>query len=421
VLIIGGGLAGLTCAATLERLSIPYTLVEASDTLGGRVQTDELDGFLLDRGFQVVLSSYEEVQMQCPWETLEAEAFMQGAVLVSQAKGLQPFLDPTRHPGAWASLLKPPLASRKNVVQLGLLKGWLGVLSEAATLNVPEETTLHALQRYGFTQETIDQFFKPFFGGVFLESALSTSVRKWRWTYHYFAKGQACLPKNGMGALSQSLAEQLPPERVRLNTRLTPFTTVGDFYSEAGERFTPTFTVLATELPAAAHLLQAEVPTESHAAETWYFSTETLPKQAKAALHLRHQGEPLNVLHWCYPSMVQANYAPPGQHLVSVSTQAVQQTRNEPEDAERLKQRLGKLLGEDVSHWRFLRRYWVANALPASTTLYGEPSPYWEKLSAKAKALNVLLAGDYSETASLQGALLSGRKAAMRVVKALKR
>jgi len=62
VLIVGGGLAGLACARALQEKGVSFEILEASDGLGGRVRTDEVDGFLLDRGFQVLLTAYPEAQ-----------------------------------------------------------------------------------------------------------------------------------------------------------------------------------------------------------------------------------------------------------------------------------------------------------------------------------------------------------------------
>ncbi|MFN8709921.1 MAG: FAD-dependent oxidoreductase, partial [Planctomyces sp.] len=81
VVIVGGGLAGLTCAKTLVRAGIETILLEASDEVGGRVRTDEVDGFLLDRGFQVLLTAYPEAKQQLDYSALQLQAFEPGSLI----------------------------------------------------------------------------------------------------------------------------------------------------------------------------------------------------------------------------------------------------------------------------------------------------------------------------------------------------
>lgn len=423
VVIIGAGLAGLACAGSFQRLGLPYTVIEAQPTIGGRVQTDEVEGFLLDRGFQVLLSSYEEVRMQVPWEMLEAQPFNQGAVLASKAKGLQPFLDPTHHAEGWKNLLNPPLGDTKDVAQLGFMKLWYSLLSEEQTLNTPERSTLDALKAKGFSEATLERFFKPFFGGVFLDSDLGTSVKKFRWAYHYFATGQACLPSGGMRTLPRLLAEDLPESRFWLDKRVAPLNPEAPMQTADGEPLQASHVVLATDIAGAAYLLNEPLPTPTHTAEVWYFAAESLPEGARPALYLADQREAAEqqpaILHWCFPSLVNSGYAPEGQHLVSVTTCARQRDCDELAYAESIKGQLGDYFKTACGSWRFLRRYWETNALPATTQRYGHGN--LTPLQEKAKAYGVTLAGDYLETASIQGALKSGRQAAMCVYNAVKR
>ncbi|KAJ6302053.1 hypothetical protein OIU77_016201 [Salix suchowensis] len=79
VIVIGAGLAGLAAATRLNSQNIPFVLLEASDAVGGRVRTDVVDGFLLDRGFQIFITAYPEAQKLLDYQALELQKFYSGA------------------------------------------------------------------------------------------------------------------------------------------------------------------------------------------------------------------------------------------------------------------------------------------------------------------------------------------------------
>ena len=79
VVIVGAGLAGLCCARRLAQCGVSFQVVEASDGVGGRVRTDIVEGFRLDRGFQLYLPSYPEGTRVLDYDALDLKHFTPGA------------------------------------------------------------------------------------------------------------------------------------------------------------------------------------------------------------------------------------------------------------------------------------------------------------------------------------------------------
>lgn len=430
VAIIGGGLAGLTCASTLARLGLSYKLIEAQPTLGGRIQTDAVDGFLLDRGFQVLLSSYEEAQMQLAWEDLELEAFDKGAILHTKEGNFYPMLDPTKHPTELLTTMQAPIGGFATWWRLMALRLRLAFSSEEALLREPEQTTQAYLEKQVFSQEAINRFFRPFFGGVFLETELTTSARKFKLLYRYFSQGDALIPAKGMQQIARQLAEQLEARNVWLNETVLPLEKARPICTKSGKALTADKIVLATDSTAAAHLLGLEPITAVHATDCWYFAGAQLPDSCRKALYLQETTEKAEagaILHWSFPSLVQTSYAPKGQHLLSVTTvapsalPAASETACVQSDADEQAQAILRQLqtwhGAGLNDWRFLRRYRISNALPTASFCMGKAN--WTPLKERAESMGVALCGDYTDVASINGAFRSGRLTALKLLKQL--
>ena len=166
VVIIGGGLAGLSCALSLEAAGVPVTLLEATDRPGGRVSTDSVEGFRLDRGFQVLLTAYPEAARLLDYDALQLRNFEPGALVWHSGK-FHRFADPVRNPGGAAQFLFDsivPLADKLNVAKLRA-RVQAGTWEEMFAR--PEKTTRDYLHAVPFTANIIERFFEPFFGGVF--------------------------------------------------------------------------------------------------------------------------------------------------------------------------------------------------------------------------------------------------------------
>ncbi len=405
-IIIGAGLAGLCCARTLTAAGQTCLVLEATPEIGGRVKTDELDGFLLDRGFQVLITSYPESQQVLDYEALDLHAFTPGA-LVYRSDRLHKLIDPLRHPTALLSALRSPLGTFGDKRHLLSLRSLARRGSLAESFERPEQKTLTRLQEMGFTQGMIEGFLRPWLGGIFLESGLDTSTRMLDFVYRMFSLGDAVLPARGMGAIPKQIADALPRKIIKLRegvkaVRLGVVTLLDDTELKTKS------IVVATDGPAAAKLLDDVAPVPVRSVTCVYFAAEKDPV-GKPLLVLDGMGDgPVNNL--CVPSGVATSYAPAGAHLISATVLGIpDEPPSELEAA--IRWQLKKWFGAQVDGWRALRSYRIPHALPDQTPPALDPPERSVRI-----APDIFVCGDHRDNASINGAMVSGRRAAEAVL-----
>src|SRR5215203_3339120 len=366
--IVGAGVSGLCCALRLQEKGISVLVLEASDAPGGRVRTDRVDGFLLDRGFQVLLTAYPEARRLLDYKALRLRSFAPGA-LVQRGGKLHRVSDPFRQPWMVPATLMAPIGTLADKLLIARLRKHVLSSSLDEVWTRPETSSLEALQGFGFSQRMIDSFFRPFFGGI--------------------------------GAISQQLAARLPAGTIRLGARVEALGT-GEVRLKGGERVPAAAVVLATEAPEAARLLPELHPPGSHGAACLYYAAPRAPI-AKPILVLNGEGSgPVDNL--CVPSAVAPTYAPAGQALISATVVGAAGA-DERELESEVRQHLTSWFGSEAAGWKHLRTYRIPLALPARKSL--EPAALPVR-----RNLGIYLCGDHRETPSLQGAMVSGRRAA---------
>ena len=217
-LIIGAGLAGLSCALELHKQGRPFLLLEKSDSFGGRVRTDKVDGFLLDRGFQVFLDAYPEASNILNLSALDLQEFEPGALVFHQQK-LHRVMDVFRRPQHALSSLRAPVGKLRDKALVARLQLHLKKSSLESIAKREDISTAQYLRNYGFSELMIERFFRSFYGGIFLENELRTSSRMFEFTFKMFSLGAATLPANGMEEIPRQIAAQLPEESLRYRCR----------------------------------------------------------------------------------------------------------------------------------------------------------------------------------------------------------
>lgn len=420
VAIVGGGLAGLCCAHHLQQAGIDFTVFESTAQLGGRVQSDWVDGFLLDRGFQVLLTAYPAAQAILDYPALELRPFHPGALVRLDGR-FQRFADPFRQPQhAWATAMSK-IGTWSDKLRVARLKSF--VLSETLEqiYQRPETTTLAALRERGFSEKIIQHFFKPFLGGVFLESELNTSSRMFYFVFKMFSAGQTAVPAAGMGQISKQLADRLPASAIRFNCPVRQVQADG-LILENGQAVAADAVVLATPEPITRRLLGPRstdpshpqpmqlAPSEQHAwnAVTCFYYAAAKSPIGEASLVLNGEGRgPINNL--CVPSDVSPTYAPDGQALISVSV------LGDLADDREVRRQLEEWFGKPVQDWRLLKSYRIDQALPQQNPPHLSPVEKSPRIND-----SLFCCGDFYDTASIQGAFTSAQRAAQAAVDHLK-
>jgi protoporphyrinogen oxidase len=409
VIIVGAGLAGLTCAKVLGERGAEVAVFEASDGVGGRVRTDEHDGFLLDRGFQVYFTSYPVSKKHLDYGALDLRAFDPGAA-IHRGPESSVLSDPFRDPKALVpSLLSDAATLGDKLRTLDLAARTVrGGISAGAENGKPDTSTLEYLRASGLSERYIDSFFRPFYGGIFLNRGLSTSSRVLRFTLRMLATGSTVVPALGMGGIPHQLASRLPEDAVSLHSPVEALLREGERVvgvRVAGEEHEADAVVVATDAPAAGTLTGEAVPEGAVGEVCLYYETDGLGSGKKILLNAKDGAFVNNAVEI---SNVSEKYAPPGRHLLS----AVALTGLDLPDEELYRRGI-----EDLSRW-----YPGADFRPLALYRipygqFAQPPGIHDSLPENGtQTPGLVLAGEYTEDASINGSMLSGEKAAEAVL-----
>jgi phytoene dehydrogenase-like protein len=410
VIIIGAGMAGLACANWLHRAGRSAVILEAADAVGGRVRTDVTpDGYRLDRGFQILLTDYPEARRMFDYSALQLKTYESGAV-IRLANGKETVLENPMHvPLAAFAALGSPIGTFKDKVLIAKFVAELQGKSPEQLLARPAETTLSFLRHYGWSEQIITNFFRPFFGGVYLDRELSTASNFFSFVFQQFTRGNAAVPALGMQQLPEQLAARLPEGTVRLNSPVAAVLDGGRTVRLAsGETLRAATTVLATDGPAAAQLFDADLSSPPSLAArsttcTYFATAGAAPSHGRRLLHLNVAPKSL-VHNVAFPAEISSAVAPSGQGLVSVSTHGEHGLSDE-ELTTRLRIELAAWFGPTAELWQHLHTYRIPQALPA----YGPSQPVQQPLRLTD---NLLRCGDWVSYPSLNAALGTGRQVA---------
>jgi phytoene dehydrogenase-like protein len=380
--VIGAGLAGLSAALTLQDAGHPVTVIEGADRAGGRIATDVIDGFILDRGFQLLNLNYPEIKRLGLAKELD---FKTAPRTVGICVGSERFVigDPRQAPLS--------VFSSKT----GTLKEKASFLKYLAFRPAFHEDVQSHLLRCG-TGGFYDRVLKPFLQGVLLTDPSQVSAVTGREIIGSFISGNSGIPANGIGIFSQTLAEKITD--LRLNTQVEEIR--GNRVLTNQGELVATKIILATDLTTAAQLLDADRVSPLISATTWYHATDAAPTDgAELILDAEHRGPVVNSL---VISNLSTNYAPLGQNLISSTT------ITHASEAE-VRRHLALMWGSSTANWRLIAKYELKAALPLFAP---------GRTNAKSSKVNetIYCAGDYLSAPSQNGALMSGRLAAQELM-----
>ncbi|XP_076946879.1 uncharacterized protein LOC143618643 [Bidens hawaiensis] len=421
VIIIGAGLAGLAAATHIQSTNTPFLLLEASDAVGGRVRTDSVDGFLLDRGFQIFITGYPEAKKLLDYETLDLQRFYSGAKVYFNGT-FHTVADPLRHFYDAVQSLTNPIGTVFDKSLIALTRIRVLTQSDEQLLSAEETTTINLLKRIGFSDSIVDRFFRPFLGGIFFDRELETTSRLFDFIFKCLALGDNTLPAKGIAAIPNQLAGNLPSNSIILNSPVVSIDKSDSTYTvklSNGEVLIPEYgIILAVEEPEAVKLLAGdlnkfanEIKQPVRSTVCLYFSAERSQVPVNdPVLFINGSGKGI-VNNMFFATNVAPSYGPPGKALVSVSLIGLYEDESDEDLRVKVVEELGGWFGPDVvDSWKYLKSYRVKFAQP-------NQCPPTDLRKNPKVGVGLYVCGDYRTSATFDGALVSGREAAEALLK----
>ena len=373
VLIVGAGLAGLSAAIDCQAAGADVTVIEASDRAGGRIASDEINGFICDRGFQLINAKYPALQ---ELDVIKEIDFIPAPRVIEVAIGdrRHPIGDPRQLP--WTALNK---ATGTIHEKLALLRFIVGKAKAGQSIG-------EALRNTG---TCYDRVLRPFLQGVFLTDPDNVDAIYGHSIIKSFVNGKPGVPRNGVGALPKALARRV--SNIAYNTRVDRID-LTSVHTNNGT-YTADKIVIATDATTATQLLGlTEVPRMAGCI-TWYHAVSQNPSgNGRLVVDGQRRGPIINTV---VMSDISANYAPSGQHLVSTTTE-LNVTESD------VRRHLAVVWGTGTHDWQFIAKYEIPAALPIHNV--GRALSQSMKINE-----HHFVAGDHRSVPSQQGALFSGR------------
>ncbi|MGV0993310.1 MAG: NAD(P)/FAD-dependent oxidoreductase [Mycobacterium sp.] len=407
VVVVGAGLSGLAAARHLTRHGVDVTVLEASDAVGGRVRTDLVDGYRLDRGFQLYNPAYPEGARVLDHEALDLRPFVAGARIVVNRGGgrrVDRIADPRREPSWAIPSLMARIGSPISTARFGAYAVSRTLKTPASLRREPDVTTAEALRRAGADHTLIERVLRPFLSGVFLESELTTSRRFFDLVLRSFVRGTPGVPALGMQRIPEQLAAGID---VRFGHRVAS-ASARAVDVVGGDVHHADAVIVAADPATAARLITDVQAPEARSVTTWYYRPSCAPEeladgQAVLVLDGDGRGPLVNTVVLTHAA---PDYAPAGSALVSASALGVWE---KPADEKAVREHLAWLYGVPTNDWDLIASYPIPYALPAM------PVPLEIQRPVRT-ASGLYVAGDHRDTSSIQGALVSGRRAAQAVL-----
>ncbi|KHL09443.1 UNVERIFIED_CONTAM: hypothetical protein LK11_52665 [Mumia flava] len=393
VVVAGAGLAGLTAAARLQDAGLDVVVLERSDGVGGRIRTDLVDGFRLDRGFQLLNPAYPEARRTLDLDALDLRPFDAG-VVVSTGLASYALGDPVRMPSTIVDDVRAPVGSWRDKAALAAWAAALGLAPGGLLRARQDRPALDELRARGIGDDLITSALQPFLSGVLADADLTTSQRVVGMLVRAFVRGRPAVPADGMQAIPDQLAARLRPGTVHLGVTVTDLAP-GCAQTDDG-KVQARAVVSAVDGHAAGRLGLPGAP--MRALTTWWFAADESPGTG-AVLHVdaERRGPLANTV---VMTEAATSYAPPGRALIA-ATEVGAHRRG----AEAARRHAGVLYATDARDWELLRADVIEHALPAHPP--GQPLRRRVALGD-----GVFVCGDHRDTPSIQGALVSGRRTA---------
>ncbi|NNF19854.1 MAG: NAD(P)-binding protein [Flavobacteriaceae bacterium] len=395
--IIGAGISGLTAALVLEKNGFSPVIYEASGSAGGRVKTEIFNGYHLDIGFQVLLEAYPKVQKYLDIEALEPIELWPGAMIFND--GHREIIgDPLRNIALLWPTIKAESATFSDKLKVLRLNLELQSTSLNDIFNGEDIPTREYLLQKGFSDSMMTKFFIPFFSGIFLEEQLQTSCRMFKFVYKMFGKGNALIPKDGIGVITDQLVSKLGRTKIKYNRPVYRVKDGTIVFEDGSQQLSDRIIIATADTKLTGRT--GERPLRWQTSDTLYF--ESLKDEIR---------KPLIGLIADPEALINSIIYLPQESAVSkkpyiLSVTVVKSHQLSPVDLQKqVEADLSRFCG--ISDVKFLKHYAIRKGLPVVEDLKNRLP-----LSAYRLDKNTYLAGDYLLNGSLNAAMASGEGAA---------
>jgi phytoene dehydrogenase-like protein len=400
VVVVGAGLAGLTAADRLTRAGLEVIVIESSDWVGGRVRTDQVGGFLLDRGFQVLNTGYPAARRILDLDALDLREFRRAALLYIDGRRVR-IGDPRRELLARPRAATAPIGGLRSKAALAAYAGATVGLPARLVKSRRDLPAVDHWARRGLRGPAVDRLLRPFFSGVVLEEQLTTSSRFVDLMLRMFARGSSAVPAGGMQQIAEQLASRLPAGSIHLQLPALGVE-AREVATDAGT-VAARAVVVATDVDSADELIGGGLERPKWKGVTTFYHAAALAPIDEPILLLDTDDSPVNntvVITAAAPS-----YAADQRALVATS---VVHDGRPPWDEAAVRSRLAVLYDVSTAEWEHISTYDIPRALPAM------PAPHNFRKSVRHG--KVFVCGDHRDTSSIQGALVSGERTALAVL-----
>ena len=400
--IIGAGVSGLIAATVLENQGYHPIVLESTNQIGGRVKTDCISNINLDRGFQVLLTAYPFAQKYLDYKSLELQEFLPGAVLFKNKKKIT-IGDPLRDLSLLFPTLLASVGTLSDKFKILKLTNRLKRKKISEIFEEPEFTTLEYLKKNGFSDQIIDDFFKPFFGGIYLEDELSTSSRMFEFVYKMFWEGKATVPKNGIVAIPNQLRDKLKNTQFNFNTLVESVKT-NEIKLQNSSTIKSDFTIITSGANSLISNLSSNLIKWKSCQTLYFLTSERVITKNLIGL----SSIPKSLINNIY-------YSKKIDHTENYLLSVTIIKKHQLSDLvliEVVKKELIEIFG--IYKTKFLKLYNIKKALPNLNKLQYEMQPSETQLLP-----GIYLAGDEQLNGSLNAAMIAGERAALAVIESI--
>ena len=377
--------------------------IEASDRVGGRMKTDKVDGYILNKGFHVFLTAYPYADDLLDYKSLNLKYFESGVLIMKEGR-VKKMMDPFRHPFSILKSLFSHIGTWGD--KINLMKRRMEAIhtTESQVFEKFEVKTSSILKKKKYTNQIIKNFFQPLFSGIFLENDLNTSRRIFDYTFKMIAEGKVALPAEGIEAIPRQLADSFDKESFIFNTSVVSFLDK-KVTLDTNEKIDTDIFICATDHNSLYSKLKNETIKNDHRSTTClYFSSDTKP--FAEPIVCINANDPKLVTNVVILTNIHKGYAPAGKELISVSLNGLAKANDQLLEEE-VKGELEIAFGKQVYTWKLIKIYRIEYALPNQDYVLGK-----RQLNEIKLGTSTYVCGDHLLYGSMNAAMKTGKMVA---------